>query len=114
MSADFSEVQKLATDLAKAPVRMAARTLAENRTAGMRMQASARSRVRVETGRLRDSITYQMTPTGVILGSDVDYAPFQEYGTAFIPPNPAINDALDSEVDPYAARMGQVLGETLL
>ncbi len=35
----------------------------------------------VDTGRLRASITHAYGPNSVLIGSNVDYAPFIEYGT---------------------------------
>lgn len=50
------------------------------------IQAIAKGRVRVRTGRLRNSIDYEMDAEPTMVrgraGTNVEYAPFEEFGTA--------------------------------
>lgn len=53
----------------------------------------------VRTGRLRDSITMQMAEDGAGLyldvGTNVEYAPYLEFGTSRMPPYPFLRPALE-------------------
>ena len=52
-------------------------------TAGITCEAGAKQNCPVDTGRLRSSIHYQKTGTAACsVGTDVEYAWFQELGTA--------------------------------
>ena len=57
------------------------------------VQRNAKKRVPVDTGRLRRSITYEVDAAGIPLwakvGSNVEYAPYQEFGTSAHFPPPA-------------------------
>jgi HK97 gp10 family phage protein len=59
--------------------------------------ADAKRRAPVDTGALRDSIDW--TPyndgLGAEIGSTVDYAPYQEFGTWKMAPQPFLNPAAD-------------------
>jgi len=53
---------------------------------GLRVQARAKQLVRVDTGRLRSSITVQMLPGRVIIGTNVSYAIYVHEGTGIYGP----------------------------
>lgn len=65
--------------------RAEARLIQHARTAfedfARRVVQAAREIAPVATGYLRDSITYQMEPRGVLIQSGADYSVFVEYGT---------------------------------
>ncbi len=45
------------------------------------VEVEAKRRAPVDTGRLRSSITHNVRPTEAIVGSNVAYAPYVEFGT---------------------------------
>jgi HK97 gp10 family phage protein len=58
----------------------------------------AQARVPVDTGNLRDSLTTASDPEGgTLVGTEVDYAVFVEYGTSDTPAQPFLRPALDAE-----------------
>jgi len=52
------------------------------RTNSLMMQATAQRLVRVDTGSLRNSIMPSSTKQTAIISTDVEYAVYQEFGTA--------------------------------
>lgn len=48
---------------------------------GLEIEAEAKRRCPVDTGRLRASIVSKSTPEGIIVGSPVEYSLYVEYGT---------------------------------
>lgn len=116
---DTSEVRRLARDLEKLPPKMAIAVRGVNAHAGAQMKSRAQATVRVDTGALRRSIKYRVTGNplgkrgphqGVTLWTELDYGPAQEYGKGPTPPNPALNNALTSEIPEYLRSLGVVLG----
>lgn len=75
------------------------------KTVGMQAENYARANAPVDTGRLRNSITSQVLngEKAVVIGTNVDYAPYQELGTSKMAAcnngrgflRPAINDHID-------------------
>lgn len=119
MSIDTSQVTKLARDLERLPIKMAAAVKEVDAHAGASMKAHAQANVNVLTGRLRGSIKYRVAgnPLGkrgphiaVTMWTDVAYGPSQEFGTSRgTPPNPALNNALTAEVPDYLKALAVVL-----
>lgn len=67
---------------------------------GITVQNRARQRCPVDTGRLRNSITHDASDTGVVIGTNVKYAPFVELGTSRQRPQPyLIPGLMDSRGD---------------
>lgn len=52
----------------------------------------------VDTGRLRNSITHQISPENktMVLGTNVNYAPYVEFGTSKMPPRSFIGDSMNA------------------
>lgn len=65
------------------------------------MEAEAKSRARVDTGEMRDSITgtVETVPSGrqILLAIGADHGIFHELGTSRIPAQPMIRPAIDVE-----------------
>jgi HK97 gp10 family phage protein len=51
----------------------------------------------LETGALRDSITHNVDATEAYVGTDLEYAKYQEFGTSRIPPRPFLGGAIAQE-----------------
>lgn len=67
---------------------------------GVRIQSSAAMGAPVDEGRLRSSIERVVEKAGeyivsVVVGSNVEYAPFQEFGTIFMSAQPFLRPALE-------------------
>ena len=57
---------------------------------------SAKKNAPVKTGNLRDSITYDLVgKETVVIGSDVVYSPYIEFGTKYIKPYAFLRRAID-------------------
>lgn len=65
---------------------------------GIQVEGAAKRICPVDTGRLRSSITHEVTTDekGVVcfVGSNVEYAIFQELGTRYMPAQPYLRPAL--------------------
>jgi HK97 gp10 family phage protein len=70
---------------------------------GATAEAYAKELCPVDTGRLRDSITYSVDDDAVYLGSDVEYAPYVEFGTYKQKPQPFMGPAMQDHLDEYKA-----------
>ena len=57
----------------------------------------------VDTGRLRNSISHQAEPDedAVYIGTNVEYAPYQEFGTYKMPGTPFLRPALEKHLGEY-------------
>lgn len=66
----------------------------------LRVEREARLRAPVDTGRLRNSITHRIVGTGYAIvaeiGTDVEYAVYQEFGTAHTPATRFLGSALQA------------------
>lgn len=64
----------------------------------LRVEAAAKRLAPVDTGRLRASITNQLGQDAqglyAVIGTNVEYAIFQEFGTRFMPAHPFLRPAL--------------------
>jgi len=70
---------------------------------GATAEGYAKQRCPVDTGRLRNSITHQVTDDGrtVLIGTNVEYAPYVEYGSSTRKPKPYIKPAITDHKDEY-------------
>lgn len=66
----------------------------------LRVEREARRRAPVDTGRLRNSITHRLYAEGdtavAEVGTDVEYAVYQEFGTSRVPPTRFLGGALQT------------------
>lgn len=78
-----SDITELVEDLAeisgKRPEEIAGNIF---QTMGHEIMAKARAKAPVKTGKLRDSISYEVRKNQLIVGPHVPYAPYMEFGTA--------------------------------
>lgn len=57
----------------------------------------------VDTGRLRDSITHEVDESeeAVYVGTNVEYAAYQEYGTSKMKPHPFLKPGIMNNLETY-------------
>lgn len=67
--------------------------------AAVHVQGEAKMRVPVRTGNLKGSITQEVDGLTGTVGTNVEYAPFVEYGTVRQSPQPYLFPALDENKD---------------
>ena len=88
---------------------LAESTIEEKQRLGYTGKVSATDPL-LRTGEYRASIQVgEVTPDHSIVGTDDPIAPFQEHGTATIPPRPAIGAAVFQEEHAGLREMGEVL-----
>jgi len=65
----------------------------------------------VDTGRLRNSITHTTDDDTVYIGTNVEYAPYVEYGTRYTRAQPFIEPAVVDHIDEYESIIENTLKE---
>lgn len=68
---------------------------------GLEAEAYAKKAVHVVTGRLRNSITHYVKENSVFIGSNVEYARYEEEGTSKRPPHPYLRPAVTNNMDKW-------------
>ena len=68
---------------------------------GLMMERYAQSICPVDTGRLRNSITNDHDDTSVIVGTNVEYAPYVEYGTSRQRAQPYLKPSVQDHLEEY-------------
>ena len=65
----------------------------------------------VDTGRLRDSITHEVDESeeAVYVGTNVEYATYQEYGTSKMKPHPFLKPGIMNNLETYKSIAKQFL-----
>lgn len=71
------------------------------------VERNAKKRARVRTGHMRRSITYQVQGDRAIVGTNVKYAPFQEFGTRYITPNRFLRGGLEDSQGAIRREIGR-------
>lgn len=68
---------------------------------GLECEGYAKMLCHVITGRLRNSITHYTEGNAVYIGSNVEYAAFEEEGTSKRPPHPYLRPAAEDHMDEW-------------
>lgn len=68
---------------------------------GLEVEAYAKKAVHVVTGRLRNSITHYVKGNSVFIGSNVEYARYEEEGTSRAKPHPYLRPAVTNNMDEW-------------
>ena len=68
---------------------------------GIKAEAYAANEAPVDTGRLRSSITYLVDDDTMFLGTNVEYAIYQEFGTRYQKGKPFLRPAIMNHVQEY-------------
>lgn len=109
MDADFSQVRKLAADLGKVgpEVVKKARTVVQVVCANTKRDAQILAPV--DTGNLRNSISYETHQIGAgtygLVGPTADYGAFVEFGTSRMGPQPYMGPATDRHENTFVEAM---------
>lgn len=101
----------LLTKLGAMPPGFEDATRLEVKRSALNVQSGARRRAPVDTGRLRNSITHELTEGGLnaTVGTNVEYAPFQEFGTRRNAARPFLFPALEQERPRFQQRLKKAL-----
>ena len=68
---------------------------------GLECESYAKDLCHVITGRLRNSITNYVEGNAVYIGTNVEYAQFEEEGTSRRPPHPYLRPAAEGHMDEW-------------
>lgn len=68
---------------------------------GLECEAYAKKLCHVVTGRLRNSITHYVDEDAVYIGTNVEYAAYEEEGTSRRPPHPFLRPAAEGHIDEW-------------
>lgn len=69
---------------------------------GVRAQADVAPRAPIDTGRLQNSINWRLQgDSAVAIGTNVEYAIYQEFGTSKIDPHPYLRPGITENTDAY-------------
>jgi HK97 gp10 family phage protein len=84
----------------------------EIRRSTLNVQTGAKKRAPVDTARLRNSIATAYENNGLrgIVGTNVDYAPFVEWGTRRTRAQPFMHPAFEEEWPKFIARLRAAMG----
>jgi len=95
---DDSKVRKMLKEMTPAIRKAIERFLIK---AGTVVKASAKANAPVRTGRLRDSISSKVDKVRqeAVIGPNVEYAIYQEFGTKYMKAQPYMRPALEDNID---------------
>ena len=83
------------------------------RTGALIVEGDAVLRAPVDTGNLRASITHRVDGDEAIIGTNVEYAPYLEFGTSKQSPQPYLRPALDENKSQVRNIMGKIIGDEI-
>lgn len=83
----------------------------EVKRAALNIQAGAKERAPVDTGRLRNSITHEVSENGLsaTVGTNVEYSTHVEFGTSRASAQPYLVPAFEEERGQFEARLRKAL-----
>ena len=112
---DFSELLKLSADLGKASYEVTRKAQLVVAKTAHDIEADAKSLAPVDTGALRNSIGTTISNGGLSaeIGPTVHYAPYLEFGTRRMPPQPYMGPAADRRVEAFVQAVESLGGEFL-
>jgi len=68
---------------------------------GLQVEGYAQLLAPVDTGRLRNSITHVVNGDSVVIGTNVEYAVYQEFGTSKTEAHPYLKPAVMDHINEY-------------
>ena len=72
---------------------------------GLAAEGHAKKAAPVDTGRLRNSISHAVAEDAAFIGTNVEYAPYVEYGTSRMRERPFLRPAATEHTQEYKALM---------
>jgi HK97 gp10 family phage protein len=94
-------INKVLSELALMEARVQSAAQSVIATYAFRIERTAKRLAPVDTGRLRASITTELKRLAAEVGTDVEYAPYQEFGTYKMDANPYLRPALNKHKDDF-------------
>ena len=76
---------------------------------GLQVQGYAQMLAPVDTGRLRNSIAHEVIDDTAYIGSNVEYAVYQEMGTSKMAAHPYLRPAVQDHLDEYRRMIEETL-----
>lgn len=112
MSVEVRGIPQAKRLLATIPVESAKIVRREIRRSALNVQAGAKRRAPVDTGRLRNSIATAFENGGLtgLIGTNVEYAKFVEFGTRRARAKPYLHPAFEEEWPRFVARLRAAVG----
>lgn len=110
MPANVSDLRKLASDLRAASGTAEKLSRAVVAKTAADIERDAKNRAPVDTGALRNSISHSITGGGMSadIGPTVSYAPYLEYGTSRMAPQPYMMPAADKHLPLFEKAVEQI------
>ena len=112
----YEDLLKLSADLGKASHEVTRKAQLVVTKTAHDIEADAKSFAPVgDTGMLRNSISTTISNGGLSaeIGPTVDYAPYLEYGTRRMPPQPYMGPAAERRAEPFVKAIESLGGEFL-
>lgn len=106
MKKDFNKI----SDVLKATEAALGKALT---AAAVLVEGEAVLRCPVDTGNLRGSITHEVKADEARVGTNVEYAPYMEYGTSKQRSQPYLRPALDENRQRIEKLMGEIISESI-
>lgn len=78
---------------------------------GLHAQEDVAQRAPVKTSRLKNSITHRTAAKHVDIGTNVEYAPYQEFGTSKIPAKHFMKNGIESNMNKYVEIIESILSK---
>ena len=111
----YDDLLKLSADLGKASYEVTRKAQMVVAKTAHDIEADAKSLAPVDTGALRNSIGTTISNGGLSaeIGPTVHYAPYLEYGTRRMPPQPYMGPAAERRAEPFVKAIESLGGEFL-
>ena len=111
----YDDLLKLSADLGKASYEVTRKAQKVVAKTAHDIEADAKSLAPVDTGALRNSISATIAIGGLSaeIGPTVHYAPYLEYGTRRMPPQPYMGPAADRRAEAFVQAVEQLGGDFL-
>ena len=111
----YEDLLKLSADLGKASYEVTRKAQLVVAKTAHDIEADAKSLAPVDTGALRNSIGTTISNGGLSaeIGPTVHYAPYLEYGTRRMPPQPYMGPAAERRAEPFVQAVESLGGEFL-